>query len=91
MAPLSKQAVEQFVSDPMGGPKAALRMKQLLSEGTVYGIIGNQISKRTRVFASRVQVISLMRKATMGTDELTDFSETPWQRPGASRKHEGAD
>ena len=51
-----------------------------MSEGTVYGIIGNQILKRARVFTSRAQVISLMRKATMGMDELKDFSETPWWR-----------
>ena len=91
MAPLGKQAGDQFVSDFMGGPKAVLRMKQLLGGNTVYGIIGNQIFKRNRVFAGRVQVVSLMRKATMGMDELTDFSETPWQRPGASRTHEGGD
>ena len=89
MAPLSGQAMEQLASHPMGVLSAALRMKQLLRKDTVYGIIGDQILKRTRMFASREQVISLMGKATMGVDELTDFPVTPWQHPEASRKHRG--
>ena len=91
MAPLSEQAMEQLASDPMGVLSAALRMKQLLRKDTVYGIIGDQILKRTRRFASRERVISLMGKATRGMDKLTDFPETPWRRPGASRRHEGGD
>ena len=77
MAPLSEQAMEQLASDPMGVLSAALRMKQLLRKDTVYGIIGDQILKRTRRFASREQVISLMGKATMGMDELTVCSRDP--------------
>ena len=88
MAPLGKQAMEQLALDPMGVLSAALRMKQLLRKDTVYGIIGDQILKRTRRFASREQVISLMGKATGGMDKLTDFPGTSWRRPGAPRRPE---
>ena len=61
----------------MGVLKAPRRMKQLLCKDTVYGIIGDQIFERTRMFASREQVISLIEKATMGMEELTDFPKNP--------------
>ena len=43
----------------------------------VDGIIGNQFFKRTRMFATSEQVITLMEKATMGMEELTDFLKDP--------------
>ena len=52
-------------------------MERLFSKDTVHGIIGNQIYKRTRMYASREQVISLMGRATMGRDVLTVFFQRP--------------
>ena len=62
----------------MGVLEAPPRMERLFSKDTVHGIIGNQIYKRTRMYASRGQVISLMGRATMGRDVLTVFPETLW-------------
>ena len=45
------------------------------------GIIGNQFFKLARMFASREQAISLMEKAAVGMEELTDFLENPVADP----------
>ena len=65
IAALSGQAMEQLAPDPMGALNAPSRMMRSVGKETAHGIIRNQIFRRTWMFASGEQVISLMEKATM--------------------------